>query len=222
MPVDGARKGHVTEHVETPSQMALDAHGIGVQVGVLNWISITQITIPDQHFGGHSGTDHRIERSGTVMTTRTKLRPAGVHRSEALRVSLTGTRRLVGELGRSHPASGSAQAREPSQLLLPSFCHDAEEMAESRISRGCDHLGQHGQTLRPETVGEHGVWCPAGPGNRERHPPCRSGLVDEQPIMHMTAPLKDDRQTLVEQRVEPVRNNDRLQRIHEPWTRRVL
>ena len=35
MPVDGARKGHATEHVEPPSQMALDANGIGVGVGVL-------------------------------------------------------------------------------------------------------------------------------------------------------------------------------------------
>jgi hypothetical protein len=46
LPVDGASKGHATEHVENPSQIALDANGVGVRVGVLNRISITRIPIP--------------------------------------------------------------------------------------------------------------------------------------------------------------------------------
>ena len=66
VPVGGVRKGHATEPVDTPSQMALDGSG----PAALNRISITRITIPDRHhlqdglclsgrrdigLGGHSG-----------------------------------------------------------------------------------------------------------------------------------------------------------------------
>jgi hypothetical protein len=68
VPVGGARKGHATEPVGTPSHMALDANGIGSGSASLNQISITRITIPERHqwaMAGLRSWDRRTVWYGT-------------------------------------------------------------------------------------------------------------------------------------------------------------
>ena len=52
---------------------------------------------------------------------------------------------------------------------------------------------------------------PVGPGDGQSHPLSRAGFADEQPLVHRTASLEHDHETLARQRVERVSNNDRAQ-----------
>jgi hypothetical protein len=63
-------------------------------------------------------------------------------------------------------------------------------------------------------MSQYSIWCPVGPADRQRHPPSRTGLADEQPLMHGAPPLEHDREALTEQRVERMGNNDRVQRCN--------
>jgi len=70
---------------------------------------------------------------------------------------------------------------------------------------------QRSQALDGESVSLPGGRS-IGPGDRQRHPPARATLADEHPLDPRAVLLEDDGQTLAEERVERVGDDDRFRK----------